>query len=234
MRDIEDGHTEIALNNRLLGSMNSTHSAFLDPIWATRMVYVTAKSPKKNLFLHFHVIQAFDSLYSWVYFLLTIIFVLCWQCLDSFIHQMTQNHSKQMDITKTLLLIIGAQSLISVHVNKKLPMHQSILLASLLMFSLVTSNAFQGMIVSNLRRPKVSDINTLEDLLNSNKELSAFIIIPDLFKPNEDGSNVNQIQKKIYFRQKVDTKLTPSSILNQLADSKNAIMSKFAFFTEFN
>lgn len=72
---------------------------------------------------------------------------------------------------------------------------------------------------------KVHQINTLEDLLDNDYNLTAFTSLTDIFQPNENFSNVNLIQKRLYVRQ-VIAPLDDLDRLGQLLkNSKNAAMS---------
>lgn len=85
------------------------------------------------------------------------------------------------------------------------------------------------MILNNLTNPKKTvNINTLNELLASDLNLTALISIPDLFKPNEGASNVNQMQLKLYARQTIDNELSVEEVQAKglLQRSKQAVLSK--------
>lgn len=96
-------------------------------------------------------------------------------------------------------------------------------MTGLLISALVMCNAFQGSIASHLsQRPKSADINTLHELIKSDLKISSLVLIPDLCKPNEDKSNVNEVQKKLNERQSMNVDVKRFSNINEMKKiSKN-------------
>jgi hypothetical protein len=150
--------------------------------------------------------------------------VLAWTLIEG-ITQKMRRRSGTLDVMKTVLVIISIQSSTSANIKKFKSLHQRILIAVLLISALIMCNSFQGLIVRIMTEPtKTNDIDTLEELLRRNLKLSAMVLMPNLFKPNHDGSNVNHIQKQIYFKQ------TPNLVLDfekiGKVDEEHAILSK--------
>lgn len=229
IREVEEGLTDIAMNNRLFSPMDSTNCAFLNPAGATDMKYIMRKSPSALTLLNFHLVQAFDWPSRFLYLLISLTFIAVFivsKMLD-------RKHGKNLpydEVFMVVLMTLGVQCSISMPSKKIASIHQKILIMSLLVFSLIKCNAFQGTIVSNLSRPMKStgEINTLEQLLKSDLNLTALTILPDLFKPNENETNVNGIQKRLYQRQTLDNFLSVEKADEVLmGQPKQAILSKF-------
>lgn len=225
LRDIEDGLADIGMNNRLLSNMNSTNCAFLNPVFVTQMKYMIAKSPKQLKLLHYHSVQAFDQKTRWIYLITYTILLFAWYLTNILRNKIVYEPQAKTDFLKLVLITLGIQCSTSVSIKKNLPWHQRILICSCLVGALIKCNAFQGAIICNLNLPKKSfDINTLEQLLQSDKNITAFTVIPDLFKPNENESNVNQIQKRLYQRQTIDSVSTLQNLKMAYPTSTHAIL----------
>lgn len=221
------------MNNRLLYGLNSTECTFLHPVSATDMKYVIVKIPQPTNLLHFHLIQTFDWATKVAYGVTFVIVVAIGHLLNKFKAKITGSDSA--DFGKLLLMVIGIQSSIAIEIRGRLPTYQRILISSLLIFSLIICNSFQGAILTNLTHPKKTvNINTLNDLLKSDLNLTALITIPDLFKPNDDATNVNQLQLKLYERQMIDTNVDELHAIELLQDAKQAVLSKYLEFFKTN
>ncbi|CRL07721.1 CLUMA_CG020675, isoform A [Clunio marinus] len=233
LEDIEDGVADIGLNNRLLVPMNSTNCAFLNPVVVTEMKYITSKKfPPPTQIFHF-VLQAYDIETRWIYFCCTILTLLSWYFLD-FIHHQLKAVEKREEIGKLLLIITAIQVSSTAYIRDNIPSYQRILVGSLLIVSLIMCNAFQGEILRNLRSPQKSpDINSLEDLLQSDYELTAIIAVPDLFQPDENDSNVNHIQKRLYYRQTVSTNFSTPVPKTIAENPKQAFLMRGEFVKKF-
>lgn len=227
LRDANNGVTEISMNNRLVFPINATRYVFLSPIARTNMKFVIWKSPQPQTLLQFHVLQVFDRASRWAYLLASMIYIFfCWLLNNLWIKLFVKKNEKD-DFLKTVLTTLAVQSSNSAAIEKNIPSHQKVMLATLLFFSLVKCSAFQGEIVKHLtNRPTSNDINTLKELLQSNLNLTAMIVIPDLFKPNENESNVNQMQKRLYMRQTVQTNLDVKGLERILMMPNQAVLSE--------
>lgn len=216
------------MNNRLVSPINATRCVFLSPVARTNMKFVIWKSPQPQTLLQFHVLQVFDRAFRWAdLFVGTTYLSFCW-LLNNLWIKIFEKRNEKHDFLKTVLTTLAVQSSNSAAIEKTIPSHQKVLLASLLFFSLVKCSAFQGEIVKHLtNRPTSNDINTLEDILQSNLNLTAMIVIPDLFKPNENESNVNQIQKRLYMRQTIQHNLDVKGLERILKMPNQAVLSEF-------
>ncbi|CRL07718.1 CLUMA_CG020672, isoform A [Clunio marinus] len=232
LKDIEDGAADIGLDNRLLVPMNSSNCAFLNPVVVTEMKYITSKKfPPPTQIFHF-VLQAYDLETRWIYFCCTILTLLSWYFLD-FIHHQLKAVEKREEIGKLLLIITAIQVSSTAYIRDNIPSYQRILIGSLLIVSLIMCNAFEGEILRNLRSPQKSpDINSLEDLLQSDYKLTAFIAVPDLFQPDENDSNVNQIQKRLYYRQTVLMSFATAVCKTIVENPKQAFLMREEFVKE--
>lgn len=229
MREIQDGKSDIVLNNRLLVNVSSTDCAFLHPVSYTDMKYIMLKSPRPTNLLHFHVAQAFDWRTRFAYVATAVGVVIVWNILNLIRAKFMGDSTETGDYFKLSLMVIGIQSSVSLATRRTKQWHQRILIGSLLIFSLITCNSFQGVILKNLSNPKKSEnFNTLNELLDNKFNLTALIIDPELFKPNENASNVNQMQLKLYHRQKVDIELSTESLRASglLYRPKQAVLSE--------
>jgi hypothetical protein len=209
--------------------LGTRNCAFLTPITLVNLKYVTRKSAPSLKLLNFHVSQAFDSKSRIVYVAALVSVVWVWVLIEILTKK---RRSGTVDFVETILVIISIHSSTSAHIKKFKSLHHRILIAVLLISALIMCNTFQGLIVRTLTEPtKSNDIDTLEELLRRNLKLSAMVLIPNLFKPNHDGSNVNQIQKQIYSKQ------TPNLVLDfekiGKVDEKNAILSKIPKIPQF-
>lgn len=227
IRMVEKGLTDIAMNNRLMSPMESTNCAFLNPAGETSMKYVMKKSPQASTFLQFHLIQAFDKKTGIFYALTSIIFILVLLFSSVFKRKFMKRFIID-DVSMTLLMTVGIQCSVSMPLKKKTSA-QRILIISLVVFSLITCNAYQGTIVSNLSRPVASKgtIDTLEQLLQSNLNLTVLTSLPDIFSSNDDESNVNRIQKLLHQRQIINHSMKVEEVDKILLNKENqAVLSK--------
>jgi hypothetical protein len=201
LRDIEEEIADIVLNNRVVLALGTKNTAFLTPVQPISLNFVTKKSLKKKVRLHFHLLQAFDRTSRVLYGVALITTVVAWNFMN-FMRNKTQNINDKIGIMKLAVIVISIQSSVSVPVGSLKSLHHKILLTVLLIFALIKCNAFQGSVVSRLSSPPESnDINNLDQLLDSDLKLLTMISIPNLFTPNADESNVNEVQKKIYQKQ---------------------------------
>ena len=170
-----------------------------------------------------HVLQAFDKKLDGISIIITI---LIWNILKILKKKLTKSEEKFCVIHLALLVLI-IQSLVSIPTKNLSSLHHRIFLAVLFVFALIKCNAFQGSVVSRLTSPpKSNDINTLEELLETDSKHLSIIAIPYLFKPNHDELNVNEVQKRIYGRLKsveLDTRK-----IGQLKE-KNAYLRNYNF-----
>jgi hypothetical protein len=204
-------------------AVGTKNCAFLTPVQPMNLKFITRKSSKGRTYLSFHLLQAFDKKTRWVYGIALTCTVLSWYFL--IIVKKRLLHSKEeIGIVKLAVIVISSQSLVSVPIKNLGSLHHRIFLTVLFVFALIKCNAFQGSVVSRLTSPpKSNDINTLDELLRSEMKLKAMIAIPDLFKPNRDESNVNEVQKKIHGRMKMED-ISPVSLIN--ITEKDAILSE--------
>lgn len=230
MRKVEEGLTDIAMNNRLFTSVESTNCAFLNPAGVTNFKYVMRRSPKEPTFLNYHLVQAFDFRTRVLYAVTSSSFVLVLVVSNILRRNFMENLASD-DVSTTLLMAIGIQCSVSMPIKKKISIHQRIAIFSLLVFSLITCNAYQGTIVGNLSRPGKSTrtINTMEQLLESDLNLTVITSLLNLFKHNDDDeSTLNDIQKRLYHRQVINHTLLVQDVATiLLKQAKQTILSKF-------
>lgn len=227
LKDVEEGFTDIALNNRLLFPVNSTRCIFLDPVGSTSLKYVMLKKPRPVTRLHFNVIQVFDWNTRMLFFVTTAMLLFIWHLMNKLRKRIVKLSCQAEVMSDLFLVIVGIQSSVSVKLKLNLSPHQKMLILSLLASSLILCNAFQGAILKHLSAAKKPpDIDTLKDLIKSKIQLSAMVVIPNLFKPNLDESNVNKIQKQLYERQKVLTDVKPEQVYSMVNTSNMALLSE--------
>lgn len=96
----------------------------------------------------------------------------------------------------------------------------------MLILSLIMCNGFQGTIVSHLTHPtQAAEVKTLKSLLEGDFNLTVFSVQSDIFKPNDNCSNVNEVQKQLYARQTVDSVLTVKKFKEIMKKPKQAVLS---------
>lgn len=177
------------------------------------MKYVILKFPQEKSILRFHVMQAFDWPTKFAYGVTFFSIVFAWSYLNALRAKFIRRKRSGDSLAKLFLMVVGIQSSVAIQVRRRAPTYQRILIASLLIHSLITCNSFQGAILNNLTHPKKTpNINTLNEILASDLNLTALVSIPDLFKPNEDASNVNRVQLELYHRQTVDHELSVEEV----------------------
>lgn len=212
LRDIETGIADIVLNNRVFLALGTKNCAFLTPVQLINLNFLTRKSLKQKVTLHFHLTQAFDKTSRLFYGIILVITVLAWNFVN-LMKRKFMNSGDNIGIIKLVTIAISIQSSVSVPTKNFKSLHHRIFLTVLLIFALVKCNAFQGSVVSRLTSPPEStDTNTINDLIQKNLKFWTMISIPDLFKPNTDESNVSEQQKKIYKRQTLITEVMYSKI----------------------
>ena len=190
--------------------------------------YVTKKAPKVKPLLDFLAIQAFDKKTNSIFAFSFLATIFSWHFLNC-INQTIKNEQNRTGLIKLFLIAISIQTSVSAPVRGLKSLHHRIFLGVQLISALVLCNAFQGLIVSNLtQRIKSTDINTLDQLIKSRLNLTAMVLLPNLFKPNKDESNVNEIQKKLYHIQKLN--FDPGNFIKldalMLVDGNGAFLSK--------
>lgn len=226
LRDTEDGVIDIVMNNRLLSAFNSTKTAFLHPVLTTQWRYVIRKEPQPESHLHFHLLQQFGSCTKLLYGITSVAFVGFWYFLGKIQRKMRRNSRGREDFQKICLMLLGIESSISVSLKKTIPAYQKILLTSILIFSLIMCNGFQGTIVSHLTHPThAAEVKTLKRLLEGDFNLTVFSVQSAFFKPNDNSSNVNEIQTQLYARQTVGPVLTVEKFEEILKEPKQAVLS---------
>lgn len=206
--EVEEGSVDFTGNVRLMMPIGTTNSTFLYPIDMVYLKYIIPKMDETVLRLDFTILQFFDSK-ARISFLLVFILLMIFWMIAGFIQKLVilpnETIVPLMGFSDKLFYLISMQSGVSIPTWKFRRNHDRIIMSFLLMFSLIVCNAFQGAVTSKLStRGKSKDINTLDDLINSDLKLVALVVIPDLFKPNADESNVNKIQKRLYKRQIID------------------------------
>ena len=175
--------------------------------------YIVPKMDESVLTLDFTILQFFDSKARLCFLLVFALLMIFWM-MAGFIQKLVILPNDKMiplmGFSDKLFYLISMQSGVSIPTWKFKTNHDRIIMSFLLIFSLIVCNAFQGAVTSKLStHGKSSDINTLDDLLKSDLKLIALVVIPDLFKPNADESNVNRIQKRLYKRQVIEpTRMT--------------------------
>lgn len=227
LRDVEEGKTDFVFATRLFMNLGTKNCGYLTPVDLVNLKYVTRKRSKKEKLLNFHVLQAFDIKSRQIYAFTILCLVSSWHLINKLKKKLvkTKNDIRFFSLVFT---VISIQSSVSASIKKFNSFHHRIFIAVLLISALILCNSFQGSIVSNLSSPpKSTDINTLEELIAKNVQLSAMVLIPNLFKPNRDASNVNEIQKKIYARQIPNLELDFEKI--KKIDEKNAFLSNMQF-----
>ncbi|CAO1425338.1 unnamed protein product, partial [Diamesa tonsa] len=211
--EIEEGSVDIAGNVRLMMPIGTTNSTFLYPVDMVYLKYVIPKMDESVLTLDFTILQFFDSKARFCFVLVFILLMTFWM-MAGFIQKLVILPNDKMvplmGFSDKLFYLISMQSGVSIPTWKFTRNHDRIIMSFLLIFSLIVCNGFQGAVTSKLSiHGKSSDINTLDDLIKSDLKLVALVVIPDLFKPNADESNVNKIQKRLYKRQVINpTQLT--------------------------
>lgn len=206
--------------------MNSTNCAYLNPVGVTDMKYIMLKAPRQLTMLYYHAVQTFDKKSRWIYAVTYTILILVWHLMNILRMKIMNEKCKKNDFSKLLLMVLGFQCSISVPIKGNRSLHQRILICLCLISALIKCSAFQGLIISNLNRPKRShDINTLEELLATDVNLTALTVIPNLFKPNEDESNVNKIQKRLYQRQRVVNLMVDDYLKEVFKRANQAVLS---------
>jgi hypothetical protein len=207
--------------------IGSKNCAFLTPVTCVDLNYITKKAPKLPPLLDFLMLQAFDSKTKIVYAISVLATIVSWYLLSVF-RETVENESKRTGIVKLFLIAVSIQTSVSASVRGLNSLQHKIFLVVLLISALVMCNAFQGLIVGRLTQPHRSDdIKSLEQLIQRNYSLKAMVLIPNLFKPNEDESKVNEIQKKIYQRQH-------SNFNPQIRGLASVIQNKQAFLSMFD
>lgn len=221
------------MNNRLLSAFNSTKTAFLHPVSITQWRYVIRKEPQPASLLHFHLLQQFGSRTKLLFGITSVAFVGFWYFLSKIQRKMRRNSKDREDFQKIFLMLVGIESSVCVSLQKTIPAYQKILLSSILIFSLIMCNGFQGTIVSHLTNPtQAAEVKTLKKLLERDFNLTVFSVQSDFFKPNENSSNVNEIQKQLYARQTIGSVLTVKKFKEIMKKPKQAVLStKFRFLT---
>jgi hypothetical protein len=207
--------------------IGSKNCAFLTPVTCVHLNYITKKAPKLHPLLDFLVLQAFDSKTKIVYAISVLATIVSWYLLSVF-RETVEIESKRTGIIELFLIAVSIQTSVSASVRGLKSLQHRIFLVVLLILALVMCNAFQGLIVSRLTQPPRSDdINTLEELIQRNFSLKAMVLIPNLFKPNEEESNVNEIQKQLYKRQR-------SNFDPQIRELGSSIQNEQAFLSMYN
>lgn len=224
---MEENEVDIALNIRVVCPYSTKNVAFLTPISVSKLQYMVARTPDEPHLLHFLVPQSFDDYTMIVFAVASVIFIIFWYFIERVRHGFTDE--VRMDFFMICLYVVAMQSTVSMPLSK-IKNQRRILMASMLVFSLIMCNAFQGMIVGLMG--KLQDhlqIDTLEELLQNDYNFSAFTSYTDIFKPNEDGSNVNSIQKQIYKRQFVETVLTMENFQKLISRPKHAVLCNLCY-----
>ncbi|CAO1426657.1 unnamed protein product [Diamesa serratosioi] len=210
--EIEEGSVDFTGNVRLMMPIGTINTTFLHPIDMVYLKYIVPKMDKLVTTLDFTILQFFDSK-ARICFLLVFILLMIFWMLAGVVQKLlilpNEKNVPLMSFSDKLFYLISMQSGVSIPTWKFTRNYDRIIMSFLLLFSLIVCNAFQGAVTSKLSTNyKSRDINTLEELINSDLKLVALVVIPDLFKPNADESNVNKIQKQLYKRQVIDpTKL---------------------------
>lgn len=205
-------------------TLGTKNCGYLTPVDLVNLKYVTRKRSKKEKLLSFHILQAFDIKSKQIYAFTTLCLTLSWYLINKMKKKLLKAEN-DFEILSLVLTVISIQCSVSAPIKKFNSFHHKIFISVLLVSALIICNSFQGSIVSNLSSPpKSTDINTLDELIARNVKLSAMVLIPNLFKPNHDESNVNEIQKKIYSRQIPNLVLDYEKI--RTVDEENAILSK--------
>lgn len=205
----------------MLTSVNTRNTAFLNQVSICEWLYVIRKEAQPKSQLSCHLTEAFDKRARWAYGVVFISFALIWYLL------LKLQRKSSISFSKLLLLTIGMQSAGSVNIRTNMSTSVRILLSSLLIFSLIMCNAYQGKIVSGLTNPKkLPDIDKLENLLDNGFNFTVFTLMPDFFKPNADFSNINKMQKRLYERQSLETNLNVENLKKVLGQPKHAALRK--------
>lgn len=215
------------MNNKLLTSFKASKTAFLDPIFMTEMKYVTLKAPQRATRLYFHLVQSFDRFCGWAFVFTSMSFLLVARLFNWCRNRLATGSKENFSLSQLMILMVGIQSSVGVDMKRLRSTQQRILFCSLLISSLILCNAFQGTIVSHFTHPaRRGDIDTLEDLLASDFNLTAFTVFSDMFRPNKEGTNINAIQRRLFQRQKIDAGFTLERLKQILSQPKQAVMSE--------
>lgn len=199
--EMEKGTVDFSGNVKLMMPVGTTNTTFLKPIDTFNLKYMVPKYNTSVVPLNYTVLHLFNCQARLLFLIVFIFMVIVWY----FLGVLKFRHQKSLKFQDLFFFIVSAQSGVGLQARKFTRNHDRIMLLFLMIFSLIVCNTFQGVITRNLSLPgKSKDINTLKDLIKSDLKLMALVQIKDLFKPNADESNVNQMQKKLYQRQIID------------------------------
>lgn len=168
---------------RLLLPYGLKNTAYLYPFESFRAVFVVPKSYTTT-----KISLAGIGLFDLTTIIMVWVCILCCMIVRYIIHKSSCSTTKDTaDFFQLATQIIGFQNGISQSISSLKRSSDRLIIISCLIIYLVVGNSYQGSILSQIRSNEMLDqINSLEELLNSDLELYNFLSVENLFKPDDN------------------------------------------------
>lgn len=158
------------------------NTVFLDPCDDIKMLYVVPVSYQESP-LNIFVYNVFSATAKWVYISSILIFISFWTIIRYCYNKIYNNTSPNN------IIIISISILMSTSVRQPPQLYNRIMFLSIVLFTMVISNTYQGTITTQLSiKSTPHQINTLEELFDSNLKISS----TDFIKEYISSSNKNE------------------------------------------
>lgn len=177
---VENGSADMSSNTRFLMYVGTKNCAYLDPVDVITLRYMVPKQNSTVIKLQYAVLQMFNFQVRCLFIIAFIIMIICWFFIDLASNVCYQE--SKLTLMDKIFFTISVLSYVTIPERKLKSNHDRMILIFLLMFAIIVCNIFQGAVMSYLSNPSRStDINSLEELINSDLKLYALVVIKGNF-----------------------------------------------------
>lgn len=169
---VEKGSADMSSNTRFLMYVGTKNCAYLDPVDVITLRYMVPKQNSTVIKLQYAILQMFNFQVRCLFIIVLIMMIICWFIID-LCHQ-----ESKLTLMDKIFFMISVLSYVTIPEKKFKSNHDRMILIFILMFAIIVCNIFQGAVMSYLSNPsKSTDINSLEELINSDLKLYALVVI---------------------------------------------------------
>lgn len=206
---IESNEAMFSSNGRLVMNYSLNNTIFLEPIDNIQMFYVVPVSYQR-VALNIFIFDLFSSTTKWTMILSLSTFVCIWIIMRYYNNKMFPDNN----LYKKEIILESIAILNSVSTPGPSQLYNRILFLSLVLFTMVISNTYQGTIITQLSiKSTPHQINTLDELLVSNLKISTVSYIRDFL------TNLNRSENHIF--NKLNNK--PGSIYTSMTEGVSVV-----------
>lgn len=125
--------------------------------------------------------------------------VVCCIIVRYIINVVEATQDNRPEVLRLASQVIGFQNGISQPISNISSTSDRIIIISCLILYLTVGTSYQGLILAQLQEKETNQINTLQEVLDSDLQLFNTIDVPDIFKPDETRKELS-VRNKIYYK----------------------------------